>query len=80
MAVSTIGTVVSVRTGRARSHPGPDWDRTAAREWRTAYWKDEAPGPVRIGTLGLEGDEQADRRVHGGEHMAPGRDGPRRLR
>ncbi|HEY6196849.1 MAG TPA: MOSC domain-containing protein [Candidatus Eisenbacteria bacterium] len=70
MAVSTLGTVVSVRIGRARSHPSPDWDRGAAREWRTAYWKDEATGAVRIGTLGLEGDEQADRRVHGGAHMA----------
>src|ERR1051325_206703 len=70
MAVSTLGTVVSVRIGRARSHPSPDWDRGAAREWRTAYWKDEATGAVRIGTLVLEGDEQADRRVHGGAHMA----------
>ena len=67
---STIASVVSVRAGRARVHARPDWDQVRTREWNTAYWKDEVPGPVRIGTLGLEGDEQADKRYHGGPHMA----------
>jgi MOSC domain-containing protein YiiM len=63
-------TVVSVRAGRVRELPRPEWDHHAERTWRTAYRKDELPGPVRVGALGLEGDEQAARDVHGGPHMA----------
>ncbi len=62
--------IVSVRTGRVREHARPDWDHHAKRTWRTAYYKDEVAGPVRVTPTGLEGDEQADRRVHGGEQMA----------
>lgn len=65
-----VGSVVSVRTGRIRSHPRPAWDHARSREWRTAFWKDEVAGPVRVATLGLEGDEQADRRHHGGAEQA----------
>jgi len=50
--------------------PRPDWDRSRSRTWRSAYVKDEVAGPVRVTALGLEGDEQHDRTVHGGEHMA----------
>lgn len=63
-------TVVSVRAGRVREWPRPEWDHHAERTWRTAYRKDEIAGPVRAGALGLEGDEQADRDHHGGPHMA----------
>jgi MOSC domain-containing protein YiiM len=64
------GRIVSVRTGRVREHPRPAWDRHADRPWRTAFGKDERSGPVRVGPLGLEGDEQADTTVHGGPQMA----------
>jgi len=64
-----VATIVSVRAGRVRRHARPEWDHVKS-EWDTAYWKDEASGPVRIGTLGLEGDEQADKRHHGGPHKA----------
>jgi len=62
--------VVAVRTGRVRELPRPDWDHHAERTWRTAYLKDEVAGPVHVGPLGLEGDEQASRDVHGGPQMA----------
>jgi len=62
--------VVSVRTGKVREWPRPDWDFNAERTWRTAYQKDEVAGPVHVGVLGLEGDEQASRDVHGGPQMA----------
>jgi len=65
-----LGTLVSVRTGRVREHERPAWDQRRAKTFETAYWKEERQGPVRIGTLGLEGDEQADRRGHGGPEMA----------
>lgn len=62
--------VVSVRAGRVREWPRPEWDHHAERTWRTAYLKDEVAGPVHVGALGLAGDEQAARDVHGGPHMA----------
>jgi len=37
---------------------------------RTGIFKKPVAGRVRLGTLGLEGDEQADHQHHGGEHMA----------
>jgi MOSC domain-containing protein YiiM len=65
-----LGTLASVRAGRPRVHPRPDWDQVRTHEWRTAFWKDDLPGPVPIRALGLEGDEQADKRHHGGPQMA----------
>ena len=62
--------IVSVRTGVVREWPRPEWDRQHGATWTTAYHKDEVPGPVRAGVLGLEGDEQASRDVHGGPFMA----------
>ncbi len=37
---------------------------------KSAFAKSPVDGPVAITTLGIEGDEQADRKVHGGPHMA----------
>ncbi len=70
MSGTPLGRVVSVRTGASRTHDRPAWDRARPASWRTAYWKDEAAAPVHVGRLGLAGDEQADRRVHGGPEMA----------
>lgn len=58
------GQVVSVSTGRA-----------VAAEWagavgRTAIDKRPVAGPVRVGRLGLDGDEQADQANHGGTEQA----------
>jgi MOSC domain-containing protein YiiM len=64
------GRVVSVRVGGARTHDRPEWDKAASRTWTSAYVKDEVGGPVSVGVLGLEGDHQHDRRVHGGPEMA----------
>jgi MOSC domain-containing protein YiiM len=64
--------IVSVRTGRVRDWPRPEWDHHAERTWRTAYVKDEVSGPVAVTEVGLEGDEQAGRPsgIHGGPQMA----------
>lgn len=61
--------VLSVRTGGIVRHERPEWDEVRS-EWRTAYWKGERQGPVQVGVLGLEGDQQADKRHHGGPEMA----------
>lgn len=36
----------------------------------TGIWKAPVAGPVALGATGFAGDRQADRRVHGGPHMA----------
>ena len=40
------------------------------REVQTGIFKQPVEGPVAVGELGLEGDVQADRRVHGGNDQA----------
>lgn len=40
------------------------------RPWQSAIWKNQVAGPVRIGAAGLDGDVQADTRVHGGPEKA----------
>lgn len=52
--------VLSVNTGVARSL------EIGARSHLSAINKQPCPGPVRVGALGLVGDEQADPSVHGG--------------
>ena len=52
--------VVSVQCGSAQAM------LVEGRNVMTAYAKTVVPGPVPIGPMGLQGDEQADRSVHGG--------------
>lgn len=61
---SVLGEVQAVRVGRVRTHM---W---GGREVVSAAVKEPVTGPVRLGSLGLSGDEQADRRVHGGRDKA----------
>ena len=42
----------------------------AGRTVRTGIFKAPAAGPVAVGSINLDGDDQADRRNHGGEHKA----------
>ncbi len=52
--------LLQLRTGRAARHGSH----------RTAYGKEPREGPVFAHTLGLEGDEVGNRRVHGGPEKA----------
>lgn len=56
--------IVSVNVGEARI---VEW---MGRNVRTAIWKTPVEGPVDIVGVNLEGDDQADRRVHGGTDKA----------
>jgi len=58
------GKIAAVHTGRARQID------TARGAMRTAFVKAPVSGPVGVHPLGLAGDEQADRRVHGGPEKA----------
>jgi len=68
--IKSLGTVVSVRTGKITSYERPAWDHVKSRPYATAFRKAEVGGPVQVGPLGLAGDEQADKKHHGGPHMA----------
>jgi MOSC domain-containing protein YiiM len=56
-------TIVSLNLGRAET-------RQDARPWRSAIWKRPTPEPLALGVEGLTGDQQANRRVHGGPDKA----------
>ena len=56
-------TIVSLNIGRARAGDGP-------RPWRSAIWKQPVLVPLELGPEGLSGDQQANRRVHGGPDKA----------
>ena len=68
--MSGSGRVVSVRVGKVTAYERPAWDHIQTRPYQTAFRKAEVAGPVHIGPLGLQGDEQADKKFHGGPHMA----------
>lgn len=59
-----IGQLVTVNVGRPRT---VEWK---GRKVRTAIWKEPVVGPVPVRGVNLAGDDQADRRVHGGPHKA----------
>jgi MOSC domain-containing protein YiiM len=42
----------------------------SGREVQTGIFKEPVEGRVAVGAMGLDGDVQADRRVHGGEDQA----------
>ena len=58
------GSVVSVNVGAPREI---EW---LGRRATTSIWKDPCRGPVRVGHINLAGDDQADRRFHGGRDKA----------
>ena len=63
-ADTTLGRLVSVNVGE------PRWIQWQGRRVRTAIWKDPVKGRVEVRGVNLAGDDQADRRVHGGTHKA----------
>lgn len=56
--------VLSVQVGRPREH---EW---LGRTVRTSIFKATAAGPVAVRRENVEGDDQSDRRVHGGADRA----------
>jgi MOSC domain-containing protein YiiM len=59
-----IGTVLSVNVGV------PQTVRWHDREVTSAIWKEPVTGPRKVRGVNVDGDDQADRRVHGGETKA----------
>ncbi len=63
MLIPSKARLVAVRVGRPRMVDD-------SPPWRTAFFKDAITGPVRLSFTNLEGDRQADLRVHGGVDKA----------
>lgn len=59
----------SIQVGIVRPQGTPGAADPLERAWTTAYYKDPVAGPVRVGLLGLAGDQQHSD-MHGGPHMA----------
>lgn len=62
--------VVSLHTGAAREITAQGSEAWWDKEWRTGFFKAPQTGPVWLGYEGFRGDEQADRRYHGGVEKA----------
>jgi MOSC domain-containing protein YiiM len=58
------GRVVSVNVGQIREI---EW---LGQTWQTAIWKAPVAGPIALRGVNLDGDDQADRNVHGGDDKA----------
>jgi ferredoxin-NADP reductase/MOSC domain-containing protein YiiM/ferredoxin len=58
------GSLLSVNVGLPRD---VTWEGETVR---TAIWKDPVAGPRMVRTINIDGDDQADRKGHGGEHRA----------
>jgi ferredoxin-NADP reductase/MOSC domain-containing protein YiiM/ferredoxin len=58
------GRLLSVNVG------GPREVSWRGRTVRTAIWKEPVSGPRMARRINIDGDDQADRRAHGGEHRA----------
>jgi MOSC domain-containing protein YiiM len=56
----------SVQIGTIATRGRPEADDPLARPWTSAIFKTPVQGPVRVGRLGIEGDQQADLEHHGG--------------
>lgn len=69
-AETTTARLISIQVGIVRSFGDPAATEPFDKPWRSAIFKSPAAGPVRVGALGLEGDQQADRRFHGGPDQA----------
>ena len=67
----TTPVLVSVQVGQPRFH-GPDVGlaKPLDHRWHSAFFKEPLAGPVMVHTTNVEGDRQADPRVHGGPEMA----------
>lgn len=62
--------IVSVQVGMPRGHGAEGAADPMDRPWVTGFFKAPVAGPVRVGATNLEGDGQADLRVHGGPDKA----------
>jgi MOSC domain-containing protein YiiM len=59
-------TIVSIQVGQPTSYLHEGAVDGKKRQWTTAFFKTPVTSSVRVGWLGVAGDQQADRENHGG--------------
>lgn len=64
------GVLSAIHVGKPRRMGIRGSEEPADRPWVSGIYKDPVVGPVRLGETNLEGDGQADLRVHGGPNRA----------
>ena len=62
--------IAAVLIGRPREFPADSGFGRWGRPWRTSIYREPICNPVSVGPLGLEGDQVADPRYHGGPDKA----------
>jgi MOSC domain-containing protein YiiM len=62
--------IASIQIGSVVSEGNPNSRSVIDRHWTTGFYKRPIDGPVRLGSLGIEGDSVADTRHHGGPDKA----------
>jgi MOSC domain-containing protein YiiM len=62
--------LVAVCVGKPELRGTAASDAQPQRPWSSAIWKAPVAGPVRVHGTGVDGDAQADTRVHGGPEKA----------
>ena len=62
--------IASIQVSKVRSLGTPDAPDAMDRPWTTGFFKEAVAGAVLVDTLGVAGDEQADRANHGGPDKA----------
>ena len=67
---AVLGSVLSVQAGKVQRLGTPGAEDPVHRPWRSAFFKGPIHGVALVGVLGVEGDEQADRKHHGGPDQA----------
>lgn len=61
--------LASVQIGQPQRYE-PVEGEASSKGWTTAFFKTPVVGPIAVGPLGLEGDQVAETRVHGGPDKA----------
>ncbi|MEJ2382287.1 MAG: MOSC domain-containing protein [Gammaproteobacteria bacterium] len=62
--------LLSIQVGQPQDHDTPNPADGKPAHWRSGFMKTTVAGAVWLGETGLEGDGQADLKVHGGPHKA----------
>lgn len=65
-----VAQLLSIQVGRPAVHGTPDAADPLNRPWHTGFYKSAVQGPVRVGRTNVEGDGQANLKVHGGPDKA----------
>lgn len=63
-------TIQSIQIGKVVTEGDPHARDVAQREWTTAFRKQPIDGSVTVGAAGIEGDQVADTKHHGGPEKA----------